>query len=440
LKEQKINFIKSMDQFKPNIPIKTEDLKLGSKKQPWWRILAKVCALLILIIAAFVYGFSTGNKPSADVQQDNVIKYTADELIDIFKDNDEIDVELFTQVWDILHEDYLDKNKINDQDLFYGAVAGMVSALGDPHSSFFDPVVTEEFNQELNGSFHGIGAEIGRKNGTLVIIAPLDGTPAARAGLKSGDQILAVDGVDTGNISVTEAVNLIRGEKDTKVVLTIYSKDEGDTKEISIIRDKIDIPSVVYRLEDDIAIIDLTHFNNDTEDRFAKVAQKVLNDNPKGIILDLRNNPGGLLHIAVEITSYWLDPKQVVVRETFSDKRSDKDYKASKKISLADFDTIILVNEGSASAAEIVAGALQDYGKAFLVGKKTFGKGSVQQLISLKDDSSIKLTVARWLTPNGRTIDMEGIEPDTEVDLTFDDYNNDLDPQLDKAKELFLGL
>jgi len=242
------------------------------------------------------------------------------------------------------------------------------------------------------------------------------------------------------NVSVTEAVNLIRGDKGTKVVLTIYSKGENTTKEITIIRDKIDIPSVVYKLEDNIAIIELTHFNDDTDERFAKVAQQVLNDNPQGIILDLRNNPGGFLHIAVAIASYWLEPQQVVVRETFSDKRSDKDYKADKKISLAGFDTVILVNEGSASASEIVAGALQDYSKAVLVGMQTFGKGSVQQLIPLKDDSSVKLTVAKWLTPSGRTIEGEGIGPDVEVDLTFDDYNNDLDPQMDKAKELFLGL
>jgi carboxyl-terminal processing protease len=429
-----------MDQFKSNIPNTVNTPESGRKKEPWWNLVAKVCALCVLIAAGFIYGFSIGNIPDAAVHQGDVIRYTADELIDIFKDNDDVDVELFTEVWDILHDEYLDKNKVDDKDLFYGAVAGMVSALGDPHSAFFSPELTEEFNQELDGSFYGIGAEIGVKNNSLVVIAPLTGTPADRAGLKSGDQILAVDGEDMTNVSTTYAVSLIRGDKGTEVVLTIYSKGENATKDVTIVRDKIDIPSVVYKLEDDIAIVELTHFNNDTEDRFAKVAQKILNDNPKGIILDLRNNPGGFLHIAVEITSYWLEPKQVVVRETFSDKRSDKDYKAAKKISLADFDTVILVNEGSASAAEILAGALQDYEMAVLVGAQTFGKGSVQQLMPLKDDSSIKLTVARWLTPSGRTIEEEGITPDIEVELSFDDYNADIDPQMDKAKELFLGL
>jgi len=343
---------------------------------------------------------------------------------------------LFEEVWNLLHKEYLDKSTINDQDLFYGAISGMVDALGDPHSMFFDPKLTKEFNQELNGSFFGIGAEIGVRDGVLVIVAPLPDTPAEKAGLKAGDRILAVDGKDMAGISSSEAVTYIRGEKGTEVELTILAKNSETSKKIKIVRDKIDIPSVVYKTEDNIAIVQITGFNDDTDERFAKVAQQIVSDNPKGIIVDLRNNPGGYLSTAVEIASYWVEPSQVVVRETFSDKRKDQEYKANKKNSLAHFKTVVLVNEGSASASEILAGALQDYKLADIVGMTTFGKGSVQQLMNLKDKSSVKLTVARWLTPNGRTIEGEGIAPDYEIDLTLDDYQNDFDPQLDKAKEL----
>ncbi len=263
-------------------------------------------------------------------------------------------------------------------------------------------------------------------------------TPADRAGLRPGDKILAIDGDDAINISSDEADSLIRGEKGTEVVLTILSEDETETKDITITRGKIDIPSVIYTLEDDIAIIEITHFNSDTESRFDKTIQKLLKDDPRGIILDLRNNPGGYMDTAVQISSFWLEPNQVVVRETFSDKRNDKEYRASNKPSIVDYKTVILVNQGSASASEILAGALQDYGLAELVGYTTFGKGSVQTLVPLDDGSSVKITVARWLTPNGRTIEEEGIVPDYEVSYTFEDYNQDIDPQLDKAKALIL--
>ena len=218
--------------------------------------------------------------------------------------------------------------------------------------------------------------------------------------------------------------------------MTVLSEDETSTKDITITRGKIDIPSVIYTLEDDIAIIEITHFNSDTESRFDKIVQKVLKDNPRGIILDLRNNPGGYMDTAVQITSHWLEPKQIVVRETFSDKRNDKEYRASNKPSIAQYKTIVLVNQGSASASEILAGALQDYNLAELVGYTTFGKGSVQTLIPMSDGSSVKITIAKWLTPNGRTIEEEGIIPDHEIDYTFEDYSQDIDPQLDKAKEL----
>lgn len=417
---------------------KTSDNTTPEIKKPWWSKIAKVYGYILLLAVAFAMGVAVATYNSVPQTSLEIVQHTSSELADLFDNSDEVDTELFREVWDVLHEEYLDKNNINDKDLFYGAIAGMVNALGDPHSLFFDPTITDEFNQELQGSFEGIGAEIGRKDGFLIVIAPLSDTPADRAGLRPGDKILAIDGDDAMNISSDEAVSLIRGEKGTEVVLTILSEDETETKDITITRGKIDIPSVIYTLEDDIAIIEITHFNSDTESRFDKTIQKLLKDDPRGIILDLRNNPGGYMDTAVQISSFWLEPNQVVVRETFSDKRNDKEYRASNKPSIVDYKTVILVNQGSASASEILAGALQDYGLAELVGYTTFGKGSVQTLVPLDDGSSVKITVARWLTPNGRTIEEEGIVPDYEVSYTFEDYNQDIDPQLDKAKALIL--
>lgn len=419
-----------MDQFS------THNQFTDKEKKPWWNKTAKFYVYVFLLLIIFIAGMATGTQYREPQSSEEIIEKTSQELKSIFFNRDDIEVDLFEEVWSLLHNEYLEKSSIDDQDLFYGAIAGMVRALDDPHSMFFDPQVTKEFNQELEGSFFGIGAEIGRRNGDLVIIAPLANTPAERAGLKPGDRILAVDGKDMTGISSGEAVTYIRGAKGTEVVLTIFPKNSEVAKQVSIIRDEIDIPSVIYRTEDDIAIVEITHFNDDTDKRFDNAVQQILNNNPSGIIIDLRNNPGGYLTTAVDIASYWLEPNQVVVRETFSDKRNDFDYKSAKKNSLAHFKTIVLVNEGSASASEILAGALQDYELATIVGMTTFGKGSVQQLMDLQDKSSVKLTVARWLTPNGRTIDKEGIVPDYEVDFTIEEYENELDPQLDKAKEL----
>ncbi len=422
-----------MDQFKTNLPSLEEDRK------PWYKNTTRVYTLIFFFIFSFtmlIVGIFIGMKENKVKTPEQVKEITINELENLFSNNQEINLELFKDVWDIIHEDYLYKNDVDDKEVFYGILAGMVYSVDDPHSLFLDPEVTEEFTQELNGSFYGIGAEIGIKKGDLLIIAPLADTPAERAGLKPMDKILAIDDLDTSVMSVDKAVTLIRGDKGTEVILTILSQDSNTTKEITIVRDKIDIPSVKYTIEEDIGIIEIIHFNSDTKDRFTKIAQKVLNDSPQGIIIDLRNNPGGYLGVSVDIASSWLEEDQVVVRETFADKRNDKSYNTGKELDLSNFKTIVLVNEGSASASEILAGALQDYNKATVVGKNTFGKGSVQQLITLDDGSSVKITVAKWLTPNGRSIEEEGIIPDVEVDRTSEDYNNDIDPQLDKAKEL----
>ena len=423
-----------MDQFKTGFELNNEQ----EKKLPWYRKIAKIYLRLLIITIIFSLGILLGSSLS---NQDNkpteeIIKETTSELSDIFKSSEKIDALLFRELWDIIHDNYFDQNSIVDEELFYGSLAGMITALGDAYSLFLNPDNTADFTQELNGTFYGIGAEIGKRNGFLVIIAPLANTPAEQAGLKAGDKIIAIDGQEVTNIYLDEAVSLIRGEKGTEVVLTIISEDEQIAKEIVIIRDKISIPSVSYDLEDNIALIKISHFNGDTDKKFTKIAQDILRDNPEGLILDLRNNPGGYLNVAIDIASNWLEPQQVVVRETFSDKRKDKSYQSYSKLNLAHFKTVILINKGSASASEILAGALQDHGLATLVGEQSFGKGSVQQLIPLSNGSSVKITVAKWLTPNGRTIEEEGIKPDYEIEFSLEDFENERDPQLEKAQEL----
>lgn len=404
-------------------------------KQAWLKRVMKTYAFFFFILLGFVAGVlvtTIKNQPT----QTNVLRDTASQILNIFSGSDELDPELFNEAWEVLHTNYFKRSQIAEKDLFYGAIAGMISAVNDPYTIFLDPKVTEDFTQELNGSFFGIGAEIGRKNGSLVIIAPLPETPAAKAGLRAGDRILAIDEKDVSNLSVDGAVSLIRGEKGKEVVLTILSKDDTTPKEVKVVRDKIAIPSVTYKLEDGLAFVTLSSFNSDTDSRFAKVAQDIVRDNPKGIILDLRNNPGGYLDVAVDIAGHWLQNNEVVVREVFSNQQDSKDYNASKATDLSKYKLIILVNSGSASASEILAGALQDHDKGEVLGETTFGKGSVQQLFNLSDGSAVKITVANWLTPKGRVIDEKGIEPDQVVEYTTEDYNNERDPQMDKAKEL----
>jgi carboxyl-terminal processing protease len=359
-----------------------------------------------------------------------------------------VDFKEFWDLWRQLKERY-HKQPVDDAKLFYGAMTGMAAALGDPYTTFFEPTTAQEFSQSLQGKFEGIGAEIGIKDDQLQIIAPLPGTPADKAGLRSGDMILQIDKVDTYAMSVDRAVSLIRGTKGTTVNLLIGRiKLEKDSKgrdkktlvttDTPIIRNLIEVKSVnVKYLPDNLAVIKINHFNQDTSDLFNKAVDDVLAKDVKGVILDLRNDPGGYLDKATDVASAWVGD-QVVVSEQQQDKITDR-YHGTGTAKLKGIPTVVLVNQGSASASEIVAGALQDYKDATLVGMKTFGKGSVQDYNEFPDKSSVKITIAEWLTPNGRSIDKVGIQPDVQVDKTQDDYNANRDPQLDKAVEILTG-
>jgi carboxyl-terminal processing protease len=351
-------------------------------------------------------------------------------------DQTAIDFDLLWSVWESLKDSFY-KQPISDRQAFYGAVRGIVSSVHDPYTVFFDPSEAEEFNKELEGKFEGIGAEIGIKHDRLTIIAPLPESPAEKAGLRPGDIIFAIDDKDTSNISTEEAVTLIRGVSGTKVVLTILSAGASDAREVAVTRGEIIIKTVTVKkvgINKDIAYIRIFSFNEDTSRDFKKAVQTILANRPKALILDLRSNPGGFLDSAVDTASYWIR-EGAIVRERFSDQSEDT-YSSLGFGKFKDIKTIVLVNQGSASASEIVAGALQDAKKATILGEQTFGKGSVQDYSSLKDGSALKITIAEWLTPNGRSINFEGITPDIIIPFSNDDFNKDIDPQLDKAIEL----
>ncbi|HEV8601658.1 MAG TPA: S41 family peptidase [Patescibacteria group bacterium] len=347
----------------------------------------------------------------------------------------------YSLLWDtlnLLNTKYVDR-PLDQQKLLYGAVSGLVSAVGDPYTVFFNPDDAKKFSEELKGSFDGIGAEIGMKDNQLVIVAPLEGSPAEKAGLMSGDAILAINGEATSGLSVDQAVSKIRGKAGTEVTLTIVHKGKQEPIEIKITRARIEVKSVKFDTKDvngkKIGVIKLSRFGEDTKGLMDHAIDTILSGNYKGIILDLRNDPGGFLETSIEIGSDWIDNNKTVVKEV-NYKGEVRDYPAVGLARLKGIKTIVLVNGGSASAAEILAGALQDYKLATLVGEKTYGKGSVQELNNLKGDASIKITTAKWRTPKGRDIDKNGLQPDIKVEMTPADMQAQKDPQMDKALEL----
>ena len=351
-----------------------------------------------------------------------------------------VDFSLFWNVWDILHNRYVDKGGLDTQELIYGAIDGMVNTAGDPYTVFLKPKESEEFKEQIRGAFSGIGIEIGLRKNILTIIAPIKDTPAARAGLLAGDKILKVDDKSTEGMKLDEAVSLIRGPKGSKVMLTITHDGLDKTKEVIITRDTIKIPAVDWKLlDEDVAYIEIFTFNNNVDSEFKKTAQEIADSKAKKIILDLRNNPGGLLDSAVNIAGYFLDTDKIVTLEKFGDGRENQ-FRTQPNGQLKNYPVIVLINKGSASASEILAGALKDNRGVLIVGETSFGKGSVQEVLELPKKASLKVTIAKWFTPNGVSINENGIKPDIEVKRTEEDINADKDPQLEKARELISNL
>lgn len=400
------------------------------KKKYWSKILA------VIILAAFIFaaGYEKGVKTANYTQQAPVSLDKANIKNKESKDVN-IDFSLFWNVWGLLQQKFVDADKLDARKLLYGAIKGMLAATGDPYTDFFDPTENKKFSEDISGSFEGIGAELGIKNGILTIVAPLQDSPAEKAGLRSGDKIIKIDGKDAAEMGIEEAVDHIRGVRGTKVTLTIFREGEQDTKEINVIRDTINVKSVKFEMkESGIAVIEVSRFGDDTTKLFADAISKAQSLKAKGIILDLRNNPGGYLDASIAMASKMLPKDKTVVIEENGDKAQEKMLSRGGDVA-SEIETVVLINEGSASASEILAGALKDNrpDNVTLVGKKSFGKGSVQEFIDLTQGTAVKITVARWLTPNGTQINEQGIKPDKEVDLTNEDYNANKDPQMDTA-------
>ena len=358
-----------------------------------------------------------------------------------------VDFSLFWKVYNDLNAKYVDKGKVDPQKILYGAISGLVNSVGDPYTVFFEPVTSKKFQEEISGSFGGIGIEIGKRNNILTVISPIKDTPAFKAGIKAGDKILKIDTKPTANLAIEEAVNMIRGKKGTKVTLTIQT-ETNPTRDVELIRDAIKIPTIEWKLIEQgnkkIAYMQIYSFNQTVDSEFKKASEEILKSGATGFIVDLRNNPGGLLDSAINLAGWFLDKNKVVVNEAFGN-GTKNEFRSDGNAALKQYPTVVLMNGGSASASEILAGALHDNRNIKIVGEKSFGKGSVQELQNYGDGSSLKVTIAKWLTPAGISISEKGIEADVEVKFKEEDLKEEgkieigtpgKDAQLDKAIEI----
>lgn len=379
--------------------------------------------LVIAIIAgaigmAFYAGFIQGTEKPKHITVEGVAN----------PEKGSVEFGQFWEVWNVLKNRYVSEETVNDnQKLLYGAISGLVGALGDPHSVFFPPAEAEKFNEDISGQFQGIGAEIGlNKDGHVSIVAPLEDTPAQHAGLKAGDVVLKINEDSTAGLTVEEAVKKIRGERGTTVTLTIAREGELKEKKFDIVRDYIVIPTTEFKVLDQngketeqeggVAYIRLYNFYEQAPQKFYQAALKTIAANPRGIIIDLRNNPGGYLDASVAIAGWFIDKGEVVVKEAFQDESQTQEFTSRGPGILKSVPVTVLINKGSASASEILAGALKEKIGATIVGETSFGKGTVQELVGLSNDAMVKVTVAHWLTPNGHQIDKNGITPDIAVE------------------------
>ncbi len=353
-----------------------------------------------------------------------------------------INFDLFWDAWNKLQERYVDQKKIDPKKMYYGAIKGMVASIEDPYTFFLTPEENKQTKDDLGGKFEGIGAQLGLKDNRVVIIAPLKKSPAELSGVRAGDIIDKVDGVSTDNWTLSQAVSKIRGPKNTKVKLTLDRN--GKKIELTIVRQQIIIASVELSYEKNIAILKVNQFGDNTNDEWDKAVDEIkskwINKQIIGLVLDLRDNPGGYLESSVYLASELLPLGKLVVKQEAT-LYGDKEYRVSKIGKLQDVPLTVLINKGSASASEILAGALRDHKRAQLIGEKSFGKGSVQEALDLKEDAGLHVTVAKWVLPNGDWINSRGIEPNVKVVNEIKEGNTitqETDKQLEKAIQLLI--
>ncbi len=361
-------------------------------------------------------------------------------------DEKDLDLGPFWQVWNTLEDRFAPASSttppVSSDDKIYGAIAGLAASYRDPYTVFLPPAESKFFNEEINGSFGGVGMEIGIEGGVLTVVSPLKGTPADKAGVKPGDKIVAINGVLTQGISVDEAVKNIRGEIGTSVEVSFAREGEKELLVKNLVRAVIEIPTVETKVtKEGVFVIELYNFSAVSPNLFRGALREFVLSGSDRLIIDLRNNPGGFLEAAIDMASWFLPTGKVVVTEDFGREGEEDQVYRSKGYDVfnENLKMVILINEGSASASEILAGALREHGKATLIGQKSFGKGSVQELLPITDDTSLKVTVAHWLTPDGNSISNGGITPDVEIELTPENTKDGADPTLDAAVKYLLS-
>ncbi|NQV12020.1 S41 family peptidase [Candidatus Uhrbacteria bacterium] len=396
-------------------------------KRPW--LVGVIFVVIVVLSFAAGAAFVRDQQSTFTLEDGSVVG-----IGEVQRMAEDVDFQMFWDVWKILQDDYL-RGPVSEKDLLYSALDGLVQGVGDPYSRFFNPEDAQGFETDLEGKFEGIGAEIAIKDDRVVIVAPLAGSPAITAGIKAGDTVYLIDEADTTGMSIDEAVRRIRGPGGSIVTLTVSHDGMDDIVEVPITRDVIEISSVEWEVRDDgVAVIDIFFFNEDTARNFNKAVVDVLAQGASSLVIDMRNNPGGFLDRAVTIAGEWVGNKTVVFEKMEDGYLVPLDAQGVAR--LAGLKTVVLVNGGSASATEIVAGALQDYELATVIGEQTFGKGSVQSYREFNDGSGLKLTIAEWLTPKGRSIQDDGITPDEIIEYTEEDFDAGIDQQFDRAIEI----
>lgn len=401
--------------------------------------------MLLFIGAAFVAGtFAGAGEKVARATGENVPVITL--TLDPTEKPAEIDFKQFWRAWNLLDQNFIETHASSSiptyQERVYGAIAGLTDSFGDPYTVFFPPVEAQTFQENIQGEFGGVGMELGQKDGKLIVVAPLKNSPAERAGVRSGDYVFAIDDKPTEGMSVDDAVGKIRGQKGTKVKLSFVREGEKDLIDITIMRDTIQIPIIKnYVRQDGVYVIELYSFSANSADLFRIALRDFVQSGSKKLLIDLRGNPGGYLEAAVQMASYFLPAGDVIVTEDYKGKRDNVYHRSIGYNAFAgkQLTVVVLADQGSASASEILAGALQQHNVAKLVGMPTFGKGSVQQLMDLGGGAQLKITIARWLTPNGSSISDGGLKPDIKVDRTIEDVKAQKDPQLDAALNYLLS-
>jgi carboxyl-terminal processing protease len=405
-----------------------------------WRQWGAAIAVVALVVSAFTAGLFLGAN-SDEGQLGNASTALAGNDA---APPDGVNFDPLWEAWELIDERYVPvsaTSTVSDRDKLWGTIQGLAGSLNDPYTKFLPPQDNEVFKENVSGRFGGVGMEIGIREDVLTVVSPLEGTPAKEVGLQSGDKIIAINGTSTQDMGVDRAVKLIRGEVGTDVTLTIQRDGAQQPLEKVVKRERIQIPTIDATLRSDgIYVIKLHSFNATAPEKFQDALRDFVQSESDKLVIDLRGNPGGFLQASIDVASWFLPRGKEIVREDFGEKRDDRVHR-SKGYDVVDdtVSVVVLVDRGSASASEIVAGALQDQGVATVIGEQTFGKGSVQELVDIGEESSLKVTIARWVTPDGKQISQKGITPDITVTRTAQDVRAGQDPQLNRAIEFLSG-